>query len=141
MLAILENSTVRRVPEEEVGRTLALYCQLCDDGRFDEWGELFIEDAQFTVLGRTHHGRGDIQAWIEKAQAPELRGKHLLGQSIVDVDSGGGTATGVTDYAFIGRTPEGGFAITSAGRYHDIFVRGDDGRWRFATREIRFLGD
>jgi hypothetical protein len=140
MLAILENSTVRRVSQEEVARTLALYCQLCDDGRFDEWADLFVADAQFTVLGRTHEGRGDIKAWIERAQAPELRGKHLLGQSIVDVGSAGDTATGVTDYAFIGRTPQGGYAITSAGRYHDTFVLGDDGRWRFATREIRFLG-
>jgi uncharacterized protein (TIGR02246 family) len=140
MLGILENSTVRRVPDEDVARTLALYCQLCDDGRFDEWAELFEEDARFTVLGQTHVGRDDIKAWISKAQAPELRGKHFLGQSIVDLDASGDTATGVTDYTFVSRTPEGAYAITSAGRYYDTFVRSDNGRWRFATREIRFLG-
>jgi hypothetical protein len=46
----------------------------------------------------------------------------------------------VTDYTFVSRTPEGAYAITSAGRYYDTFVRSDNGRWRFATREIRFLG-
>ena len=89
---------------------------------------------------QTHEGRDDIKAWISKAQAPELRGKHFLGQSIVDVGPSGDTASGVTDYTFVNRTPEGAFAITSAGRYYDTFVRSDDGKWRFATREIRFLG-
>jgi 3-phenylpropionate/cinnamic acid dioxygenase small subunit len=128
------------VSDDDVGRTLALYCQLCDDGRFDEWGELFVEDARFTVLGQTHEGREDIKAWISKAQAPELRGKHFLGQSVVDIDATGDRASGVTDYTFVNRTPEGAYAITSAGRYYDTFVRSDDGRWRFVTREIRFLG-
>jgi len=142
MLAIRRDSTVRHVPDDDVARTLALYCQLCDDGRFDEWSDLFIEDARFTVLGRTHAGRADIKAWIAKAQPPEHRVKHFLGQSVIDVDaaSGGTAATGVTDYTFVSRTPEGGYAITSAGRYYDTFVRSDDGRWRFASREIRFLG-
>jgi ketosteroid isomerase-like protein len=128
------------VSHDDVGRTLALYCQLCDDGRFDEWGELFVEDARFTVLGQTHEGREEIKAWISKAQVPELRGKHVLGQSVVDVDASGASASGVTDYTFVSRTPEGAYAITSAGRYYDTFLRSDDGRWRFATREIRFLG-
>jgi len=139
MLAIRRNSTVRRVPED-VDRLLALYCQFCDDGRFDEWGELFTEDARFIVLGETHEGREVIKKWISKAQAPEFRGKHLLGQSVVDVDAHGDSATGVTDYSFINQTTEGGYTITSAGRYYDTFVRSDDGRWRFKTREIRFLG-
>jgi hypothetical protein len=142
MLAIAGDSTVRRVADQDlIARTLALYCQFCDDGRFDEWGELFVEDARFTVLGQTHQGRANIQAWIEKAQPPEQRGKHFLGQSVVDIDAGGDTASGVTDYSFISRTPEGGYAITSAGRYHDILARSStDDRWRFVSREIRFLG-
>jgi ketosteroid isomerase-like protein len=140
MLAILGNSTVRRVPDEDVARTLALYCQLCDDGRFDEWAQLFMEDARFTVLGNTHTGRETIKAWIEQAQPPELRGKHFLGQSVIDIDEGGDTASGVTDYTFVNGTRDGGYKITSAGRYYDTFVRSGDGRWQFKTREIRFLG-
>lgn len=58
----------------------------------------------------------------------------------------GASATAVTDYVFIARAagaeggPMGSFAITSAGRYHDRLVL-DDGTWRFARREIVFLGD
>jgi ketosteroid isomerase-like protein len=128
------------VSHDDVGRTLALYCQFCDDGRFDEWIELFTEDARFTVLGETYEGRDDIKAWISQMQAPEHRGKHILGQSVFDVDASSGTASGTTDYTFVTGTPEGGYTITSAGRYYDTFVRSGDGRWRFATREIRFLG-
>jgi len=135
-------STVQRVSDEEaIRRTLAEYCQFCDDGRFDEWAELFTEDARFSVLGQTHEGRATVKAWIGKAMPPERRGKHFLGQCVIDVEPGTGRARGVTDYTFVTRTPEGGYAITSAGRYHDSFVRGDDGRWRFQTREIRFLGE
>jgi len=128
------------VADDDVRRTLALYCQFCDEGRFDEWGELFIDDARFTVLGETHVGRDDIKSWISKVQAPEFRGQHCLGQSLIDVDATGDAASAVTAYTFVNGTPEGGYVITSAGRYHDTFVRSrDDGRWRFATREIRFL--
>lgn len=141
MFAIEGDSTVPLVSDlEAIGRTLARYCQLCDDGRFDEWGLLFADDARFSVLGRTHEGRAAIQGWITKAQPPEQRGKHFLGQSVIDVDDGGTTAHGVTDYTFVSRTPEGTYVITSAGRYHDTFVHEADGEWRFVTREIRFLG-
>ena len=126
---------------EGVRRTLALYCQLCDDGRFDEWITLYTDDATFSVLGQTHQGHDAIKAFIENAQPPEARGKHFMGQSVVDEDASGTRATAVSDYSFISRTANGGYAITSSGRYHDELVRADDGRWLFRSREIRFLGD
>lgn len=126
---------------EGVGRTLALYCQLCDDGRFEEWAGLYTDDATFSVMGRTYEGPAQIKGFIEGAQPPERRGKHFLGQSVVDEDAATGTAVAVSDYTFVSRTPEGGYVITSAGRYYDELVRADDGTWRFRSREIRFLGD
>jgi uncharacterized protein (TIGR02246 family) len=128
-----------RAAEPAIQRVLALYCQRCDDGDFDAWADLFTEHATFTVMGQTHAGRGAVRAFIEAAQPPERRGKHFLGQSVLDVDAAAGTATGVTDYVFIARGADGGYAITSAGRYHDTFAAGADGIWRIASREIRFL--
>ncbi len=125
--------------EEGVRRTLALYCQLCDDGRFDEWADLYTENATFSVLGRTHEGQAAIKGFIEKAQGPEQRGKHVCANPLIDVD--GDTATAVTDYVFVARADGGSLAITSAGRYHDRLLRGADGRWRFTQRRIVFLGD
>ena len=43
-------------------RTLARYCQRCDDGDFDALGELFERDATFTVMGQDHFGRDSIRA-------------------------------------------------------------------------------
>jgi len=126
-------------PEEGVRRTLAQYCQLCDDGRFDEWAELFTPDASFVVMGRVHTGREAIRAFIEAGQPPERRGKHLCANPLVEIDEQGRRARAVTDYAFVGRV-EGGFAITSVGRYHDSLVE-RDGSWQFHRREIVFLGD
>jgi len=125
---------------EGLRRTFALYCQLCDDGRFDEWITLFTDDARFSVLDKTHEGQAAIKAFMEVAQAPERRGKHFMGQSVFEEHGDGSTVTAVSDYMFIARTADGGYAMTSAGRYHDELVRGDDGQWRFRSREIRFLG-
>lgn len=120
--------------EDAIRRTIAQYCQLCDDGRFDEWADLYTDDATFSVLGKTYTGRADVKAFIEKGQAPERRGKHLCFNSIIDID--GDSARAITDYVFIDKQ----HAITSAGRYHDRLIRQPD-RWRFAERRILFLGE
>lgn len=124
--------------EEQIRRTISGYCQLCDDGRFDEWADLFTDDARFHVLGRTHEGRPAVQAFIEGGQPPERRGRHVAVNPIIVVDDER-HARAWTDYVFVGRSGSG-FAITSVGRYHDRLVRGAD-RWRFELREIVFLGD
>ncbi len=110
---------------------------LCDDGRFEEWAALFADDARFHVMGRTYEGRSTIRAFIEKGQAPDLRGKHLCGAPLIIEDGFGGHARAWTDFAFVAKSNE----ISSAGRYHDHLVRGGDDRWRFTLREIVFTGD
>jgi 3-phenylpropionate/cinnamic acid dioxygenase small subunit len=124
---------------EQIRLVLARYCQLCDDGRFEEWAELYTADASFHVMGRSYEGRAAIRSFIEAGQPPERRGKHVCANPIIELDEAGGRATATTDYIFVGRTAEG-LAVTSAGRYHDTFVR-DEGIWRFARREIVFMGD
>jgi hypothetical protein len=129
-------SPERPSSEEEIRRTLVRYCMLCDDGRFDEWAQLFTEDTRFHVMGRTQEGRAAAQAFIEQGQTPELRGKHMGLGALVLVDEAAGTARSWSDYAFVDK----GGNVTSSGRYHDELVRGDDGVWRFSLREIVFLG-
>lgn len=126
-------------PEESIRRTLALYCQLCDEGRFDEWAELYVDDAELHVMGTTHRGRTAIRAFIEKGQPPERRGKHVCANPVIDLDESATTAWAVTDYVFVARGAQG-LTITSAGRYHDRLVLDGD-RWRFARREIVFMGE
>lgn len=136
-------------PVEAIRATLAEYCHTCDDGRFNSFADLFATDAQLVVMGRTHTGREAIGAFMAAAQPPDRRGKHLCANSLITVSADGRHARAVTDYVFVGRAesgdgaaggPMGSFAITSVGRYHDELVREGD-RWRFARREIVFLGD
>ncbi|HYZ98791.1 MAG TPA: nuclear transport factor 2 family protein [Acidimicrobiales bacterium] len=122
---------------DAIRRTLALYCQLCDDGRFDDWIDLFTKDARFHVMGRTVSGRTEILAFMEAAQGPDQRGRHMISGSVIDLAPSTASACAWTDYVFLDRRN----AVTSIGRYHDELVRGDDGRWRFALREVVFLGD
>ena len=123
-------------PEQDIRRTIAQYAMLCDDGRFDEWADLFIPDATFHVMGRSHQGRAAIQAFIEAGQTPERRGRHACFNSLILTDGFGGTASAWTDYIFVDQNS----AITSVGRYHDRLERSGDKRWRFIIREIVFLG-
>lgn len=134
-------SDERAAEEAGIQRTLARYCQLCDDGHFDEWAELFTEDATLSVMGRTYEGRDAIKTMITSAMPPERRGKHFLGQTVADVGRKSSEASAVTDFTFIAKDGEGRFAITNAGRYHDRLVRDGDGSWKFNSREIRLLGE
>jgi 3-phenylpropionate/cinnamic acid dioxygenase small subunit len=120
--------------EEGIRRTIAQYAHFCDDGRFEDWADLYTEDARFSVLGQTHEGRETIKNWIANAQPPEQRGKHVCFSSVIDVD--GDQARAWTDYIFVSQAK----TITSVGRYHDRFVRQTD-RWRFTERRIVFMGD
>jgi uncharacterized protein (TIGR02246 family) len=125
--------------EEAIRRLLAEYCQLCDDGRLDDWAELYTEDATFSVMGRTYRGRAELKTFMAQAQPPDRRGKHVAINPLIDVAPDGSAATAATDYVFVGRGADG-LAITSAGRYHDRLVREPD-RWRFAERRIVFMGE
>jgi 3-phenylpropionate/cinnamic acid dioxygenase small subunit len=123
--------------EEGIRRTLALYCQLCDDGRFDEWEQLYTEDAVFKVMGAVHQGREAIKGFISEAQPDGRRGKHVAVNPLIEVD--GDAARAWTDYIWVG-PGTGQFPVTNAGRYHDRLVK-RDGRWLFVERQIVFMGE
>ena len=123
-------------PEEDIRRTIARYSMLCDDGRFDEWVDLFTPDATFHVMGATQEGRDAIKAFVSAGQTAELRGRHVTSNVLIDVDSWNGTARAWVDLVFVDQ--EG--RITTVGRYHDVLERGGDKVWRFTMREIVFRG-
>jgi len=122
--------------EDQVRRTIAAYSQHCDDGRFDQWSDLFTDDARLVVAGRTTDGRDDIRSYMESVQPPEARGKHITANCLVEVD--GDAAVARTDYLFVRAQPEG-LTLVATGRYLDQLVR-DGSRWRFRQREITLLG-
>lgn len=121
--------------ELAIRRTLAAYCQSCDDGRFDDLGACFTTDARVVVLGREVTGREAITSWMAGAMPPEKRGRHLTVNSLITVD--GERAGAVSDFAFLALTPDGP-RISTAGRYYDE-LRLADGEWLIARREISLL--
>ena len=110
------------------------YAHFCDDGRFDQWGDLFTDDATLRAMGVTYEGRDGAKGFITKFQPPEARGKHVCTNTVIDID--GDRARGWTDYVFVSQE----MVILSAGRYHDVLVRDGD-RWRFQDRRIVFMGE
>jgi ketosteroid isomerase-like protein len=123
--------------ENAVRRTIAEYCHTCDDGRFEEFGECFAEDAVVVLMGKEIVGRDAIKAWIAKGQPAEKRGKHVTFNVLLDVDGDAGRGTGAVDYLFLARSADGP-RVSTAGRYLDNYVRTGD-RWLFARREITFM--
>lgn len=122
------------MPEPGIRRTLAEYCQHLDDGRFEEWAQVFSDDVTFAVMGQVAHGRDEVRRLVEPNQQTDSRGRHLLSEPLITVE--GDRATATTDYCFVSSALQ----VLSAGRYHDVLVRDDD-RWRISVREIVFVGD
>ena len=120
--------------EAEIRRLLAQYCQLLDDGSFDEWITLFNDDIEFVVMGMHKHGREEVRNFVEPNQQAEARGKHMLSEPWIVID--GDNASVTTDFAWVSKQG----TVDQSGRYHDRIVRRTKG-WRFQRREIVFTGD
>ncbi|MCB0997236.1 MAG: nuclear transport factor 2 family protein [Acidimicrobiales bacterium] len=124
--------------DNDIRRTIALYCHLIDDKRFDEWGDLFTDDAVFEARGSRFNGRSEIVASISAMMA-QATTKHLIGACVVDL-LGDDHARAWTDLATFVPTPNGPIVAT-IGRYHDELRRGADGRWRFSSRLLVLAGE
>ena len=124
---------------EAIRRLIALYGQLLDSKRFEEWADLFTRDARFRVWGDCHVGREVIRREIGGMQ-PEAPGKHVVLQPVIDLDDAE-HARCWTDLSAFATTP-GGLVIATIGRYHDRLVKSsEDGRWRFSERTLVMGGE
>ena len=125
---------------EAIRRLIAIYAQLLDSRRFDEWGELFRADATFLVWGRKYRGRDEILREIAGMQPADHPGKHALLQPVMDL-MGEGRALAWTDMSVM-TTTDRGIEVATIGLYHDELVRDSSGgRWRFASRAIVMAGE
>ena len=123
-----------------IQRLIALYAQLLDGGRLDDWGQLFTEEARFRVYGRTYESRETIVAEIGGMQPPPDRpAKHVCLVPVIDL-IGDDRALAWTDFSAAGTTESGEIRVATIGRYHDELVR-DGKRWRFASRTIVMAGE
>ncbi len=124
---------------ESIRRLIALYGQLLDSKRFEDWGDLFTPNARFLVWGRIHEGREAILREIGGIQ-PDIPGKHLVLQPVIDLEDARHAHcwTDLCALATIGKE----IRVATIGRYHDRLVKADDdGRWRFTERALVMGGE
>ena len=110
----------------QIQNLLADYGATLDQGRWDDHFELWIEDCEIFVFGRSVRGREEIGRFMRNA----IRGKHITAVPHVEFD--GDRATSVADYVFFRSSDR---LLFSAGVYRDEMVRTGEG-WKLARREI-----
>ena len=125
---------------EHIRRVIVQYGQLLDDGRFEEWGALFAEDAEFWSIPGDHlPGGGRIRGRMEIVRSVAAVGErlqaqgrliHFGGSPIIDVD--GVRARAWWDFVVVQTGPVGA-EIPFSGRYYADLVRTGE-RWRFCRR-------
>ncbi|OBA83957.1 hypothetical protein A9W99_06060 [Mycobacterium sp. 1164966.3] len=107
---------------------IARYALSLDAGDIDQCVELFAEDSEFLVYGKSFAGRQGIGGMFREAP----HGLHLTGVSRIDVD--GDTATARSQVLFV----RAGSLQLRPALYDDELVR-DGGYWRFRRRRCRFV--
>ncbi len=133
--ASIEARIARLEVRAEIQELLIRYTLLIDDHDFEALGELFTPDARFGSPGSTHVGRADIVANYRKLGAlypvtlHEARGLVL---DVVEATQARGQVVGYSEQANDTHT------VVTSFRYSDDYVR-LDGRWRFASRQVRTL--
>jgi len=117
----------------EIQRLIALYGQLLDDLRLTEWGELFTEDAVWSLPTVSFSGRAEIVKGVgamEPAQPGSV--KHFTFTLIIEFEDEH-HAHAWTDLLALMKSERGNWIIAAAGRYYDT-VEFAGGRWRFKSR-------
>ena len=115
------------------------YCRLLDQKRFDELGELLVEDCTVAYGGGaiTLQGRASVTAYLHKAMGDtRILTSHLVSHPEVEIHGDEATASwALVDVVIL---QEAGRAIRGASYYDDRYVRTADG-WRIAHTGYRRL--
>src|SRR3990172_10434988 len=103
----------------QIERVLALYGQLLDDLRMEEWGDLFTKDAVWSIPGRSFRGRDAIVRGV-RAMEPHTPGrvKHVVFTPVVELD-GADAARSWSDLLAFVRNEDDTWRIAAVGRYVD----------------------
>ena len=130
----------RLTAHDEIRRLIALYAQLVDSGRLEEWSHLFCEEASLRVYGQTFVGREPIREGIGAMQPPPGRAvKHLCAFPVIDLQASD-RALAWTDFTAFLMDEAGQSEVATLGRYYDEWVREEPG-WRIRSRSITLANE
>jgi hypothetical protein len=129
--------------EDAIRNLLGRYCESIDLADFDGVGALFAHGALADEHGNElARGAAAISAFYGRGSIlyeGSPRTKHLVVNSIIEIDEARGVATARSSYVALQQTERLALRPIIAGRYHDSFERDPDEGWRFTER--RFLVD
>ena len=126
----------RVVAELEIRNLVARYCHHYDQGRADDYCDLFVEDAEFHVPGITAVGRDQIREKIAAGIVGASPAQHVTYNTVIKIVSAD-SAKGWSDFMYVGAGSNEGIHVV--GRYLDDFVL-RNGRWKFQRRLVEFVG-
>jgi ketosteroid isomerase-like protein len=134
-LALLED-------EREILRTLHAYGSSIDYGDEARWIDCWLPDAVLSWPSPRYDGpfAGHDrlrQAFLGHTHAPDFFHKHFVVDPQIEID--GDTAHVQSYYARLDTGDDGPY-IRGYGRYLDVLLRCDDGRWRFQERRAESEG-
>ena len=118
----------RLVAIQEIRDQIARYAILFDDKNWDEFAELWAEDAVWEGPGMVFEGRTELMRFLSTCLPADYNGKHMNSPPLIDL-SGPERARARTDVVWITHD----FANQIVARYDDVFKR-VDGRWVFERR-------
>jgi hypothetical protein len=115
------------------------YCRLLDQKRFDELGELLVEDCTVAYGGGaiTLEGRANVTDYLHQAMGDtRILTSHIVAHPEIDIRGAEATASwALTDVVV---HQDSGVAIRGASYYEDKYLRTSDG-WRIAHTGYRRL--
>lgn len=131
--------------ETQIANLVYQYAEYIDSGDLEGAAALFAQARIKTGLGEI--GPDELLAMWRKGIILYDRvpcTKHVITNPIIEVDEASGTATCRSVYTVIQQAGDAPLQPVICGRYHDRFVRGEDGKWRYDYRDyslIDLIGD
>jgi uncharacterized protein (TIGR02246 family) len=122
--------------ERAIRQLVAGYCHAIAERDDAAWADSWAEDGAWSVLGAEVRGRAAILEHYRKLVAGVRWVVQFAHDGIVEVD--GDTAQGRWLILELLQW-QNGRGGQNVGRYRDRYVRGADGRWRFARREFHAI--
>jgi len=125
---------IRRIEDRfEISDLLVKYAVYLDDCRWDDLADLFAEDGVFASPNSSTTGRAAVIENFKAKHAPfpmTLHDPHGSTVEFLDDDHARGVVIGYGELA----NPQD--TVVTYIRYCDDYVRGTDGKWRFASRHV-----